>query len=123
MMHELESGLSRPESACVPAGRASVTDVYIEDPQDDESRMSAISRMRAEVDRMVQQLEQMVQHAGSDVADAARVRARYVERKIKSQFVLSALIAIGAGLLIGAIVAGVSAHSRRPPPTGRNWRR
>jgi len=100
-----------------------VTDVYIEDPQDDESRMSAISRMRAEVDRMVQQLEQMVQHAGSDVADAARVRARYVERKIKSQFVLSALIAIGAGLLIGAIVAGVSAHSRRPPPTGRNWRR
>ena len=100
-----------------------MTDVYIEDPQDDESRMSAISRMRAEVDRMVQQLEQMVQHAGSDVADAARVRARYVERKIKSQFVLSALIAIGAGLLFGAIVACVSAHSRRPPPTGRNWRR
>ena len=91
-----------------------MTDVYIEDPQDDESRMSAIARMRAEVDRMVQQLEQMVQHAGSDVADAARVRARYVERKIKSQFVLSAAIAIGVGLLIGALAAGLS-HRAQPP--------
>ncbi len=100
-----------------------MTDVYIEDPEDHESRLSAIARMRAEVDRMVLQLEHMIQNAGSDVADAARLRARYVERKIKSQFVLSAAVAIGVGLLIGAVVAGLSAHSRRLPPPGRNSRR
>jgi ElaB/YqjD/DUF883 family membrane-anchored ribosome-binding protein len=91
-----------------------VTDVYIEDPEDQESRLSAIALMRAEVDRMVVQLEHMIQNAGADVADAARLRARYVERQIKSQFVLSAAIAIGVGLLIGAVVAGLSAHSRNP---------
>ena len=74
--------------------------------------MSAIARMRAEVDRMVLQLEHMIQNAGADVADAARLRARYVERQIKSQFVLSAAVAIGIGLLIGAVVAGLSARSR-----------
>jgi hypothetical protein len=96
----------------MPTRGASVTDVYIEDPEDHDSRLSAVARMRAEVDRMVVQLEHMIQNAGSDVADAARLRARYVERQIKSQFVLSAAIAIGAGLLIGAVVAGLSAHSR-----------
>jgi hypothetical protein len=96
-----------------------VTDVYIEDPEDYENRMSAITRMRAEVDRMVLQLEHMIQNAGADVADAARLRARYVERQIKSQFVLSAAIAIGAGLLIGAVVAGLSARSRNEGPARR----
>jgi ElaB/YqjD/DUF883 family membrane-anchored ribosome-binding protein len=98
----------------MPTRGASVTDVYIEDPEDHESRLSAIARMRAEVDRMVVQLEHMIQNAGTDVADAARLRARYVERQIKSQFVLSAAIAIGVGLLIGAVVAGLSARSHRP---------
>jgi signal transduction protein with GAF and PtsI domain len=93
---------------------SNVTDVYIEDPDDQESRLSAIERMRAEVDRMVVQLEHMIQNAGADVADAARLRARYVERKIKSQFALSAAIAVGVGLLIGAAVAGLSARSRSP---------
>jgi hypothetical protein len=96
-----------------------VTDVYIEDPEDHESRMSAIGRMRAEADRMVLQLEHMIQNAGADVADAARSRARYVERQIKSQFVLSAAIAIGVGLLIGAMAAGLSARSHRAPPRRR----
>ena len=91
---------------------SNVTDVYIEDPEDHESRMGAIARMRAEVDRMVQQLEHMIENAGTEVADAARLRARYVERQIKSQFVLSAAIAIGVGLLIGGLVAGLSARSR-----------
>jgi hypothetical protein len=94
-----------------------VTDVYIEDSDDYETRKGAIARMRAEADRMVSQLEHMIQNAGSDVADAARSRARYVERQIKSQFVLSAAIAIGAGLLIGAVVAGLS--YRAPPPRRR----
>ena len=93
---------------------SNVTDVYIEDPDEHESRMSAIERMRAEVDRMVLQLEHMIQNAGAEVADAARLRARYVERQIKSQFVLSAAIAIGVGLLIGAAIAGLSARSRLP---------
>lgn len=90
-----------------------MTDVYIEDPDDHESSVGAIARMRAEADRMVLQLEHMIQNAGADVADAARLRARYVERQIKSQFVLSAVIAIGVGLLVGAAVAGLSARSRR----------
>ena len=99
-----------------------MTDVYIEDPDDHESRLSAVARMRAEADRMVLQLEHMIQNAGAEVADAARSRARYVERQIKSQFVLSAAIAIGVGLLIGATVAGLSARSHRAPPR-RNIRR
>jgi len=98
-----------------------VTDVYIEDPEDHESQMSAIARMRAEADRMVLQLEHMIQNAGAEVADAARSRARYVERQIKSQFVLSAAIAIGVGLLIGALAAGLSAQRNRP--SRRNVRR
>ena len=78
--------------------------------------MGAIERMRAEADRMVLQLEHMIQNAGAGVAGAARSRARYVERQIKSQYVLSAAIAIGAGLLIGAVVAGLS---HRAPPRRR----
>lgn len=96
-----------------------MTDVYIEDPDDHESRMSAIERMRAEADRMVLQLEHMIQNAGAEVAGAARSRVRYVERQIKSQYVLSAAIAIGVGLLIGAVVAGFSARSHRAPPRRR----
>jgi predicted oxidoreductase len=123
MMNGPESGVSAPAWLVCQQRGTSVTDVYIEDPEDYESRMSAIARMRAEVDRMVLQLEHMIQNAGADVADAARLRARYVERKIKSQFVLSAAIAIGVGLLIGATIAGLSARSRSLPPPRRNSRR
>jgi len=87
-----------------------MTDVYTEDADDYETRLSALERLRAELARLASELERRVQASASDVMDETRFLARKAQHRINTQLGTSALVAIGAGLALGLLAAALFAH-------------
>ncbi|MBV8978840.1 MAG: hypothetical protein JO261_13685 [Alphaproteobacteria bacterium] len=89
-----------------------MTDVYIEDPQDGQH--GALEEFRADMGRLVHQLERRVQDSAADVAAETRFLMHRTQRRINAHLGVSALIALSVGLTLG-LVAAVMSASRKPP--------
>jgi hypothetical protein len=87
-----------------------MTDVYTEDTDDYETQLNALERLRAELARLASDLEHRVQASASDMMDETRFLARKVQHRINAQLGTSALVAIGAGLVLGLLAAALLAH-------------
>jgi hypothetical protein len=87
-----------------------MTDVYTEDTDDYEAQFGALERLRAELARLASDLEHRIQASASGVMDETRVLARRAQHRINSQLGTSALVAIGAGLVLGLVAAALFAR-------------
>ena len=87
-----------------------MTDVYTEDTDDYDAPQGALDRLRADLRRLAHQLERRVQSSASDVLDETRFLARKAQHRINTQLGTSALVAIGAGLVLGLLAAALFAH-------------
>ena len=101
-----------------------MTDVYIEDPSEDDVRRGILGRLQGELGRMAGKLERIARNyagglahsaraARDNVIDETRHLARSAKRKINANLGTSAAIALGTGLAVGLIAAAVVAHRRR----------
>ena len=90
-----------------------MTDIYTEEEYDYETRPGVVAQLRAEVARFASQIEHRLQASASDVMDETRMLARRAEYKIHSRFGAAALIALGTGVALGLIAAGLSSRSAR----------
>jgi hypothetical protein len=88
----------------------SMTDVYTEDTDDYETQLGALERLRAELARLASDLEHRIHASASDMMDETRFFARKAQHRINSQLGTSALVAIGAGLVLGLLAAALFAH-------------
>ncbi len=90
-----------------------MTDVYVEDPDDEGAHPGALARMRVDLARTAQRLESLAYHYASDAADETRMLAHRARRRINRNLGTAALAALGAGLALGLLAAAVSAWRRR----------
>jgi hypothetical protein len=89
-----------------------MSDVYTEEPE--ETEITALDQIRAELRRIGSELERRVQSSASDVMDETRFLMRKAQHRINSQLGGSALIAICAGIVLGlAAAALLSSRSSR----------
>jgi hypothetical protein len=87
-----------------------MTDVYTEDSDEYDARIGALERLRMELARLASDLEHRVQASASDMMDETRFLARKAQHRINAQLGTSALIAIGAGLVLGLLAAALFAY-------------
>jgi hypothetical protein len=87
-----------------------MTDVYTEDSDEYDARIGALERLRLELARLASDLERRVQASASDMMDETRFLARKAQHRINTQLGTSALVAIGAGLVLGLLAAAMFAH-------------
>lgn len=86
-----------------------MSDVYVEDPIDEEAHLSTVRRLRLELARAATRLERAVHDSASNVADETRLLARRTQRRINSRLGLAAAVALGTGLALGLLAAVLSA--------------
>lgn len=92
---------------------AAVTDFFIENDLERETRPGALAQLRAEVARTASQLEHRVHDSASGVMEDARFLVRRTQHKINSRLGVSALIALGVGLVLGLAAAALSQDRAR----------
>jgi ElaB/YqjD/DUF883 family membrane-anchored ribosome-binding protein len=75
-----------------------------------EALTKELGRLRADLDRIAGATETLVRHAGDEAMDAGREgfdNAREnIERRIEERPLSAAVIALGAGIVLGLIFAG-----------------
>jgi hypothetical protein len=89
-----------------------MTDVYIEDPDDEVPSPGTIERMRADLARMEHLAYRYAADTAGNVMDEARMVALRARRRINANLGVSAAIALGAGLTLGLLAAAISAWRR-----------
>jgi hypothetical protein len=89
-----------------------MTDVYIEDPEDEVPSPGTIARMRADLERMEHLAYRYASDTAGNVMDEARMIALRTRRKINANLGTSAAIALGTGLALGLLAAGITAFRR-----------
>jgi hypothetical protein len=89
-----------------------MTDVYIEDPEDEVPTPGTIARMRADLERMEHLAYRYAADTAGNVMDEARMVALRAKRRINDNLGTSALIALGGGLALGLLAAAIAAYRR-----------
>jgi hypothetical protein len=89
-----------------------MTDVYIEDPEDEVPNPGTVARMRADLARMEHLAYRYASDTAGNVMDEARMIALRARRKINANLGTSAAIALGAGVALGLLAAGITAFRR-----------
>jgi hypothetical protein len=91
-----------------------MTDVYIEDPEDEVPSPGTIARMRADLARMESLAYRYASDTAGNVVDETRMLALRARRKINANLGTSAAIALGSGLALGLAAALFAAYRRHP---------
>jgi len=82
-----------------------MTDLYIEDPDEYDSGLNAVQRLRAEAGRVAHKLERALVDARDNAIGETRYLAHAARRRINANLGLSAAVALGVGVSLGLITA------------------
>ena len=89
-----------------------MTDVYIEDPEDEVPSPGTIARMRADLERMEHLAYRYASDTAGNVMDEARMMAQRARHRINANLGTSAAVALGVGVALGLLAAGLGAYRR-----------
>lgn len=87
-----------------------MTDLFLED--DAPLEPGALARLRAEVSRAANALERRLHDSASLAVEDARLMVRRTQHRINARLGTAALIALGAGVVLG-LIAALATRSRR----------
>jgi ElaB/YqjD/DUF883 family membrane-anchored ribosome-binding protein len=90
---------------------AAMSDLFLDD--DGPLKPGALAKLRAEVSRATNTLERRLHNSASMAVEDARLLMRRAERQIHARLGAAALVALATGVLLGLIVAMLTASRRR----------